>query len=296
MTRQFRDPRRQARPEPHPAELEKTAIVLDYMPSGYYADPHREHREVPIAQAVGIRRFTLVDGIPLEEVDLMETVTLAREVPRTVVIPPGPRSSRPRRVTALLACLPGADKRIYCLPLQYKDRELVDILRMDLEAADPRIIVLDRLEALKSVASERGLPEKILVVPRKPLRFEDLSDLAKRNLEEAIARIIELREKDFVEFFNIAQPINIRLHSLALLKGVGKRTLLNFLKIRGQKRFKSFSEVKKALKTDPIEALRDKILEEIRGEAKYYLFIKPEKPDAPFLDYLDRIEKTRSRR
>ena len=77
------------------------------------------------------------------------------------------------------------------------------------------------------------------------------------------------------------------------MKGVGKKTLINFLKIRAQRRFKSFEEVKRALKTDPVEALRDKILEEIRGEAKYYLFIKPPSPSEPFLDYLSRIEKSR---
>lgn len=296
MTRQAREHGRPGRPEPHPAELERTALVLDYMPTGYYADPHREHRETPIAQVVGTRRFTLADGIPLEEVDLLEEVTLAREVPRTVLLPPSPRTPRPRKYTALLACLPGADKRIYCLPLEYKDKELVDLLRMDLEAADPRIIVLDRLEALKSVAQEKGLPEKIVVIPRRPLRYEELSDLAKRNLEEAVARIIRKREADFVTFFNIAQPINIRLHSLSLLKGVGKRTLMTLLRARSQRPFKSFEDVKKVLKTDPVEALTEKILEEIRGEAKYYLFIKPRSPEPPFLNYLEKIERARFKR
>jgi len=199
----------------------------------------------------------------------------------------------PRRITALLGCLPGTDKRIYCLPLNYRDKDLVEALRIDLESTDPRIIVLDKPIALSSVATEKGLPEKIIVVPRRPLRYEDLSDLARRNLEEAVARILRAREKDFVEFFNIAQPINIRIHALALLRGVGKKTLIHFLKLRAQKKFNSYSDVKKVLKTDPIEALRDKILEELRGEAKYYLFIKPRSPDAPFLDYLSRIERAR---
>lgn len=295
MTRQLRDPRRHGRPEPHPAELERTGLVLDYIPGGYYGDPHREHRDTTIAQVVGVRRLTLVDGIPLEEVDLLEEVTLAREVPRTLVLPPSGVHPRPRRVTALLACLPGADRRIYCLPLRYKDRELVEILRMDLEAADPRIIVLDKPEALKSVAVEKKLPEKIVVVPRRSLGYEELSDLAKRNLEEAVARIIKAREGDFVAFFNIAQPINIRLHSLALLKGVGRRTLMSLLRARSQRPFKSLDDVKRVLKADPVEALAEKILEEIRGEAKYYLFVKPKKAEAPFLDYFERIERERAR-
>ncbi len=293
MTRYPREQVKRPKPEPHPAELERKAVILDYIPQGYYADPHREHRDKPIAQAIGFGRLTLLDGIPIREVDLFEEVTLAREVPRTVAIPPTPSNPRPRRVTALLGCIPGVDKRIYCLPLDYHDKDLVEALRIDLETVDPRIIVLDRPEALESVAKEKGLPEKIIVVPRRPLRFDELSDLAKRNLEEAITRIILSRESDFVEFFNIAQPINIRLHSLALLKGVGKKTLINFLRIRAQKKFTKLDEVKKILKTDPVEALKEKILEELRGEAKYYFFIKPPSQTAPFLDYFERIERSR---
>ncbi len=298
MTKRPRETRKPQRPpEPHPADLEKTALVLDYMPSGYYADPHREHRDKPIAQAVGTRRFTLVDGIPLEEVDLLEEVTLAREIPRTVVVPEYVRSARGRRYTiqVLLACMLGKDRRIYCLPVGVSDKEIIEVIRMDIESSDPRVIVLDRLEALKSVAAEKGLPEKILVVPRRPLSYEELSDLAKRNLEEAVARIVRMREDLFVEFFNEAQPINIRLHSLSLLRGIGKRTLMQLLKARQKKRFTSFEDVKKVIKSDPVEALAEKILEEIRGEAKYYLFVRPRKPGEPFLNYLERLERSMRR-
>lgn len=289
--------RPRGRPEPHPADLEGAAVVLDYMPMGYHGDPHREHRDKPVAQAIGVRRFTLLDGLAVEELDMLEDVSLARELVRTTVLPPDPVTRRIRRLNVIVACMLGRDRRVYCLPVDPLDEEVVESLRMDLEKADPRIIVLDRIEALKSVARERGLPEKFIVVPRKPLRYDELSDLAKRNLEEAIAKIIRMREEFFVEFFNIAEPINIRLHSLNLLKGIGKKTLRQILQARQQRRFRSFEDVKKVIKSDPVEALKEKILEEIRGEAKYYLFIRPPRPGDPYLGYLERIEQAlRARR
>ena len=289
--RRPRTERRGHRPEPHPADLERQAVILDYMPTGYHRDPHREHREKPVAQAIGVRRFTLIDGIAVEDVDLLEDVALARELVRTIVLPPDPATRMIRRATVIIACMAGKDRRIYCLPVDPLTDEVVEVLRMDMEKADPHLIVLDRLEALKSVARERGLPEKILAVPRRPLRYEELSDLARRNLEEAIAKIVRMREEVFVEFFNIAEPINIRLHSLSLLKGIGKKTLLQLLRARQQRPFQSFEDIRKILKTDPVPAIVDKILEEIRGEAKYYLFVKPPKPGEPYLGYLERIER-----
>jgi len=288
------EPRRpgKGRPEKHPADVEKAGVVLDYFPQGFYADPHREHKDKPVAQAIGYRRFTLLDGVVLDEVDLLEDVSLSREAFRTLVVPLDPISGRVRRVTVMLACMVGIDRRIYCLPVQPNSREIIEYVRQDLEGTDPRLIVLDRPEALKSVAREKGLPEKIIVVPRRTLRYDELSDLAKKNLEEAIAKIVRAREREFVEFFNIATPINIRLHSLSLLKGIGRKVLIQIIRAREAKRFQSFDDIRRIIKADPVEALVDKILEEIRGEARYYLFVKPPTPDAPFLNYLERVEKS----
>ncbi len=274
----------------HPAR-EVTAIVLDYFPEGYYADPHKEHRNKPVAQALGLRSFLLLDGIPLEPVDSLEYVSLAREIERTLPVP-GP--GRVREKTFKLACMPGADKNIYCLPLNVRDPALVRLLAETIESENPKVTVVTDLRALKSVAAERGLPDKILVVPRRPLTFNDLSDYAKSVLEEAVKKVIRDNEDVFVEFFNIAEPINIRLHSLNLLKGIGRRTLLQLIEKRP---FKSLAEVKKIIRTDPVESLAEKILEEIRGEAKYYLFVRPPPGvEAPFFNYYEEARKRAKRK
>jgi putative nucleotide binding protein len=273
---------------PHPA-TEVEAIILDYMPKGYYADPHREHRNGPVAQALGLRSFLLLDGIPLEPVEPLEYVTLAREVVRSVPVPDA--GGRPRLVRVSLACIPGATKNIYCYPFTTRNPAVVRAVIETVEAEDPRVMVLTDLEALKSVARERGLPEKILVVPRTPITYNDLSDFAKENLRDAVRKVLRDHEDLFVEFFNIAEPINIRLHSLSLLKGVGKKTLIQLLREREKRPFKSYEEVRKIIKTDPVESLEEKILEEIRGEAKYYLFVPPPDSREPFLNYLEKMRR-----
>lgn len=271
----------------HPA-MEVEAIVLDYMPRGYYADPHKEHRTSPVAQALGLRNFLLLDGTPLEPVEPLEYVTLAREIVRAIPVPTA-RTPTTRRIQ--LACMPGKDKHIYCYPYEVRDPPLMRLVVEAVEAEDPRVVVVTSLEALKSVARERGLPEKILVVPKTPITFKDLSDFARKTLEDALRKAIKDREEFFVEFFNIAEPINIRLHSLSTLKGVGKRTLIQILRRRERQPFKSFDEVKKIMKSDPVDSLVDKILEEIRGEARYYLFVRPPDPREPFLNYMEALRR-----
>ncbi len=283
---------RPTRPPLHPA-TEIEAIVLDYIPRGYYADPHREHRTGPVAQALGLRSFRLLDGTPLEPVEPLEYVTLAREVVRSILVP-GPGRPTMRRVS--LACLPGKDKKIYCYPYNVDDPTILRLTVESVESEDPNVIVVTSLEALSSVAEDRGLPPKILVVPRTPITYNDLSDFARKTLEEAVRKVVEDRKEIFIEFFNIAEPINIRLHSLNLLKGIGRRTLLQLLRERSKKPFQSFDEIRKIIKSDPEEALVAKIMEELRGEARYYLFVPPNDPSALFLDYLDKARRSLARR
>ncbi len=274
----------------HPA-AEIEAIVLDYLPKGYYADPHKEHRNKPVAQALGLRNFILLDGIPLEPVEPLEYVSLAREITRTIPFGFSPMG-RPIAKTVYLACMPGADKHIYCYPFEIKDPKIIRIVVETIESEDPRVIVVTSLEAIKSVAQERNLSTKILVVPRKPLTYNDLSDFAKKTLEEALKKVLREKEEFFVNFFNLATPINIRLHSLNLLKGIGRKTLLQLIRCREKTPFKSYEEIKKIIKTDPVEALAEKILEEIRGEARYYLFTPPPPgSDAPFLNYMEYLRR-----
>ncbi|MEN2999459.1 MAG: DUF655 domain-containing protein [Acidilobaceae archaeon] len=275
----------------HPAALEVEAVTLDYIPQGLYNDQHREHRDRPVAQAVGVRRFTFVDGIPLADVEPLQRVTLARSVVRTIVLPDA-RGQRIRRQTVLLACLPGPERLIYCYSLTPLDRAGGEALAATIQEEGGWALIVDSPAELSKIAQEKGLSPTLLVVPYTPLKYGELTDIAKNNLLEALKTIIAAEERFYVEFFNVADAINIRLHVLELFKGVGKKTLANFIDKRKQKPFENFEEVKRVLKIDPLQSLAEKIAEELRGEAKYCLFVDPETQETPYLGYLDKMRRS----
>lgn len=285
----FRGKRPEAPPKSmHPARLEKVAVVLDYIRGGYYMDPHKHHRNQPVAQAIGYDKFTLLDGIPISgDVEFLDKVTVTMELLKHVYYPIEERG-RPvqKRSDVILSCIYSKfHKRIYCYPITpITDREY-ELLPLSFD--DPNIVTIIRdYRDFEELLERLGFPRKILAAPNTTISYDDLTVTAKNNLVEAVKYIIREREEFFVEFFNVAQPINVRLHAIELLKGIGKKVLKRILMERERKPFRKFDEVKQILKRDPVEALAEKVLEELRGEAKYYLFVRPKTPTAPFLDYL----------
>ncbi|MFH1591649.1 MAG: DUF655 domain-containing protein [archaeon] len=49
---------------------EETATVLDFLPNGHPFDPRPSHRKSPIAQAIGVSRFTLLEVVPKKDIFL----------------------------------------------------------------------------------------------------------------------------------------------------------------------------------------------------------------------------------
>ncbi|MCS7110771.1 MAG: DUF655 domain-containing protein [Ignisphaera sp.] len=122
------------------------------------------------------------------------------------------------------------------------------------------------------------------------LSYEDLTSIAKENAAKYVKQIVEEKERVFSEFLNIAEAINIRLHSLELLPGVGKKTLALILEERRKKKFESFDDIKKRLKiNDPVKMFVDRIIVELQRTEKYYLFVNPYplSPDMKYLGYLE---------
>lgn len=126
------------------------------------------------------------------------------------------------------------------------------------------------------------------------IEYDDLTTIARDNLQQVIEEIVRRREKEFVEFFNNAGPITLRFHSLELLPGVGKKTVMRVLEYREKKRFDTFAEIQEVAHIDPVKVIAARIHEELKGGQKYYLFVKPprserEQPVPPmFLNYLAR--------
>jgi putative nucleotide binding protein len=176
-------------------DKEENAIVLDYLPYGYPL----EKKMMPIAQAIGIKKFILLQLIPRRGVKL--------EIAEKVYIGEGKR-----------------DKIYY---------------------------ILGRLQGDK------------------------LTETAKEQLKEFVEKEIASDEKKFVEFFNKAEAINTRMHQFELLPGFGKKHTDAILQERSKKDFESLEDLKTRISNlpDPKKAIEKRIIEEIMGREKYYLFI-----------------------
>lgn len=105
---------------------------------------------------------------------------------------------------------------------------------------------------------------------------EKLTQTARSELNYVIKDIVLSDEKRFVDFFNSAGPINMRMHQLELLPGIGKRHMLAILEVREEKDFESFEDIKSRVKLlpDPEKAIIKRILLELEGTEKHYLFVK----------------------
>lgn len=299
--RQRRHRRRAEKPTSDPAQLERIGLVLDYMPFGNRRDPHKHHQKEPVVQAIGYRYFTLLDGVPLNfsDIDFFEKISLLSETLKTIIRLGETRKGL--RANVILACYREVQRTV-CLPLTPLDEADRKLLEASFEEHE-RVSVLSDFSEMEEFLKSKGTPSKMIRVPPTPISYEDLSPTARDNLRGAIERIVKEREKEFVQFFNIAEPINVRLHAIELLPGIGKKTLRRVLQYRVHKPFESFDEVHSIIKVDPVNSLVEKILEEIRGEAAYYLFVKPQsraeegveaERGKPFLDYISRISQSRA--
>ena len=81
---------------------------------------------------------------------------------------------------------------------------------------------------------------------------------------------------EFIGFINKAGPINMRRHQLELLPGIGKKHMLEILERREEGPFKDFNDLKERVKQlpDPEKIIVRRILLELEGNEKYYLFVK----------------------
>ena len=106
--------------------------------------------------------------------------------------------------------------------------------------------------------------ERIKYIRRK-IKEKDLTNFSKNNLEEVIIDIVKQRESDFVNFFNKAVKISIRMHQLELLPGIGKKHVQIILKQR-KVPFKSFEDIKKrvGITVDIERMFARRIIEELK--------------------------------
>lgn len=121
-----------------------------------------------------------------------------------------------------------------------------------------------------------GDREKVERVKRR-IDHDNLTQGARKELDYAVADIVEEHEDRFVDFFNNAGSVTIRMHQLDLLPGVGEKIRNNILEERKYNEFESFEELEEEISGlhSPEEILVDRILQEVRDEdVKYKLFVR----------------------
>ncbi len=103
-----------------------------------------------------------------------------------------------------------------------------------------------------------------------------LTRTAKSELEFAIRKLVKEDQPRFIEFFNKAQPLSTRMHSLELLPGLGKKRMWEIIEERRVEPFKDFADLKHRVKLipDPEVLIARRILMEIAGTEKHMLFVQ----------------------
>ena len=133
------------------------------------------------------------------------------------------------------------------------------------------------LKIFETVYVGKDKREKIKSVKRR-ISYDELTGAAQTELEAAVEKIVKEDSKRFLEFYNNAQPLSIRMHQLELLPGLGKKHLQDVLNEREKKPFESFDDIEKRipLLPDPFKAVVKRIINELMNpDEKHYLFVRP---------------------
>ncbi|GAA0529685.1 DUF655 domain-containing protein [Halorubrum ejinorense] len=110
----------------------------------------------------------------------------------------------------------------------------------------------------------------------REVSFDDLTRNAAAEVEYAVEDVVAADEGRFVEFYNEAGPITLRLHQLNLLPGIGKKLRNDLLDERKRGPFESFDDVEERIAGlhRPREVILERIVEEIReDDLKYRTFV-----------------------
>ncbi len=118
-----------------------------------------------------------------------------------------------------------------------------------------------------------GKRDKIRFI-RGQIEYRDLTNQAKNMLPEVVEGLVVQNEQKFVEFFNKGMIVTPRMHQFQLLPGVGKKHLMDILDERSRRPFTSFADISGRVKLfpDPVKTVVRRVLQELEGDEKYYLF------------------------
>ncbi|HJJ48946.1 MAG TPA: DUF655 domain-containing protein [Methanocorpusculum sp.] len=110
---------------------------------------------------------------------------------------------------------------------------------------------------------------------KRRIAYDELTPTAKAELEPVVDSLVMENEARYVEFYNTAVPMSLKMHMLNLLPGFGKKTLADTLAERQKKPFESFEDMRVRVKSlqKPEKFIRERILLELEEPTeKYHVF------------------------
>lgn len=130
------------------------------------------------------------------------------------------------------------------------------------------------VQPLEEIYIGEGKRDKIHHIAGR-LAPDKMTATARNELKFVVADVVKKSQTKFVDFFNKAQPLTMRMHQIELLPGVGKKHMWQIIEERKEKPFESFEDLKKRVKLmpDPEKAINKRILNEIMGQEKHRLFV-----------------------
>ena len=117
-----------------------------------------------------------------------------------------------------------------------------------------------------------GDREKVEFIKQR-INYDDLTGSAQSELKYVLQSLIKENEDEFVEFFNNATPVTPRRHAFELLPGIGSKHMQKLVDERETGDFESLEDVEERVPSvpEPQEALKERIINEMKGETKHKL-------------------------
>jgi putative nucleotide binding protein len=105
--------------------------------------------------------------------------------------------------------------------------------------------------------------------------YNHLTPTAKNELQSVVEKIVSENETRFIDYFNSAQPMTPRVHSLELIPGIGKTYMKSILNERDKKKFTSFMDLQNRTGLrDASKHISKRICDEISGETRMNVFVR----------------------
>ncbi len=103
---------------------------------------------------------------------------------------------------------------------------------------------------------------------------EKLNENGFMVLHEKLHEKVMENEKQYIEIINKIGPVNVRLHALSLIPGMGKKMVQKVVEERGKKPFESYQEMEDRLGAsyNAAKSIEDRIIEEMENKDKYRIF------------------------